>query len=54
MNIGQGVDVKPAVRHRTLGVFAVVKGEDGEEKEVDLRNIVGSKGKQKGNKQIRK
>jgi len=30
-----------------LGIFAVVKGENGEEREVDLRDIVGSKGKNK-------
>ena len=30
------------------GIFAVVKDENGEEKEVDIRRIVGSKGK--GNK----
>lgn len=31
------------------GIFAVVKDENGEEKEVDMRRIVGSKGK-KNNK----
>ena len=45
-NIGQDIDVEPAVRHHTLGVFAVVKDENGEEREVDLRDIVGSRGKQ--------
>ena len=30
------------------GIFAVVKDENGEKKEVDMRRIVGSKGK--GNK----
>ncbi len=30
----------------TLGVFAVVKDENGEEREVDLRDIVGSKRKE--------
>ena len=46
INIGQGIDVEPAVLHQIpLGIFAVVKGEDGEEREVDLRDIVGSKGK---------
>lgn len=50
-NIGQGIDVEPAVRHQIpLGIFAVVKGEDGEEREVDLRDIVGSKGKKEDNK----
>ena len=45
---GQGIDVKPAVLHQIpLGVFAVVKDENGEEREVDLRDIVGSKGKNK-------
>lgn len=47
---GQGIDVKSAVFHHTLGVFAVVKDENGEEREVDLRNIVGSKGKKEDNK----
>lgn len=50
-NIGQDIDVEPAVRHQIpLGIFAVVKGEDGEEREVDLRDIVGSKGKKEDNK----
>jgi len=30
-------------------VFAVVKDENGEEREVDLRDIVGSKGKKINN-----
>ena len=42
---GQGIDVEPTVLHHTLGVFAVVKDENGKEREVDLRDIVGSKGK---------
>ena len=42
---GQGINVEPAVLHHTLGVFAVVKDENGKEREVDLRDIVGSKGK---------
>ena len=47
---------EPQVRH-SMSVFAVVKGEDGEdgeEREVDLRDIVGSRGKNKeeSNKQI--
>ena len=51
INIGQNIDVEPAVRHQIpLGIFAVVKGEDGEEREVDLRDIVGSKGKKEDNK----
>ena len=44
---GQGIDVEPTVLHHTLGVFAVVKDENGEEREVDLRDIVGSKGENK-------
>lgn len=44
---GQGIDVESVVLHHTLGVFAVVKNENGEEREVDLRDIVGSKGKNK-------
>lgn len=36
---------EPKVRH-SMSIFAVVKGEDGEEREVDLRDIVGSKGKE--------
>ena len=47
INIGQGIDVEPTVLHHTLGVFAVVKDENGEEREVDLRDIVGSKGENK-------
>ena len=47
INIGQGIDVEPAVIHQIpLGVFAVVKDENGEEREVDLRDIVGSKKKE--------
>ena len=45
INIGQDIDVEPAVLHHTLGVFVVVKDENGKEREVDLRDIVGSKGK---------
>ena len=56
MNIDQGIqdmNGEPKVRH-SMSVFAVVKGEDGEEREVDLRDIVGSRGKNKeeSNKQI--
>lgn len=48
INIGQDIDVEPAVFHQIpLGIFAVVKDENGEEREVDLRDIVGSKGKNK-------
>ena len=46
INIGQDIDVEPAVLHHTLGVFAVVKDENGKEREVNLRDIVGSKGKE--------
>ncbi len=48
-NIGQGIkdtDGEPKVRH----LVAVVKDENGEEREVDLRDIVGSKGKKEDNK----
>lgn len=46
INTGQDIDVKSAVLHQIpLGVFAVVKDENGKEREVDLRDIVGSKGK---------
>ena len=37
---------EPKVRH-SMSVFAVVKDENGKEREVDLRDIVGSKGKNK-------
>ena len=48
INIGQGIDVEPAVLHQIpLGIFVVVKDENGKEREVDLRDIVGSKGKNK-------
>lgn len=46
INIGQGIkdtDGEPKVRH----LVAVVKDENGKEREVDLRDIVGSKGKNK-------
>ena len=46
INIGQGIkdmNGEPKVRH-SMSVFAVVKDENGEEREVDLRDIVGSKG----------
>ena len=47
INIGQDIDIEPAVFHHTLGIFAVVKDENGKEREVDLRDIVGSRGKNK-------
>ena len=51
INIGWDTDVEPAVLHQIpLGVFAVVKDENGEEREVDLRDSVGSKGKKEDNK----
>ena len=46
INISQGIkdmNGEPKVRH-SMSVFAVVKDENGEEREVDLRDIVGSKG----------
>ena len=48
INIGQ--DIKdmngdPKVRH-SMSIFAVMKDENGEEKEVNIRDIVGSRGKQ--------
>ena len=49
INIGQGIkdmNGEPKVRH-SMSVFAVVKDESGKEREVDLRDIVGSKGKNK-------
>lgn len=49
INIGQDIkdmNGEPKVRH-SMSVFAVVKDENGEEREVDLRDIVGSKGKNK-------
>lgn len=50
-NIENGWDIndmngEPKVRH-SMSVFAVVKYENGEEREADLRDIVGSKGKNK-------
>lgn len=47
INIGQGIkdmNGELKVRH-SMSVFAVVKDENGKEREVDLRDIVGSKGK---------
>lgn len=37
---------EPKVRH-SMSIFVIVKDENGEEREVDLRDIVGSKGKNK-------
>ena len=42
----QDMNEEPQVRHST-SVFAIVKNEHGEEKEVDLEDIVGSEGKNK-------
>ena len=49
-NIKNGQDIKdmngePKVRHSMAGVFAIMRDENGEEKEIDIRDIVGSKGK---------
>ena len=50
-NIGQDIDVEPVVRHQIpLGIFAVMRDENGKEREVDIRDIVGSKGKKEDNK----
>ena len=52
INIGQGIkdmNGEPKVRH-SISVFAVVKDENGEEREVDLRDIVGSRGRKEENK----
>lgn len=54
INIGQGIkdmNGEPKVRH-SMSVFAVVKDENGEEREVDLRDIVGSKGTEEENNNI--
>ena len=48
INISQGIkdmNGEPKVRH-SMSVFAVVKDENGEEREADLRDIVGSKRKE--------
>lgn len=48
INIGQGIkdmNGEPKVQH-SMSVFAVVKDENGKEREVDLRDIVGSRGKE--------
>lgn len=45
---GWDINVEPAVRHQIpLGIFAVMRDENGKEREVDIRDIVGSKGKNK-------
>lgn len=36
---------EPKVRHSMAGAFAIMRDENGEEKEIDIRDIVGSKGK---------
>lgn len=49
INVDQGIkDIngESKIRH-SMSMFAVVKNESGEEKEVDLRDIVGSKRKNK-------
>ena len=44
---GWDTDVEPVVLHQIpLGIFAVVKDENGKEREVDLRDIVGSRGEE--------
>lgn len=48
IDIGQGIkDIngEPKVRHSMTEVFAIMRDENGEEKEIDIRDIVGSKGK---------
>ena len=48
-NIGQDIkdmNGEPKVRH-SMSIFAVMKDENGEEKEVNIRDIVGSKRKEK-------
>jgi hypothetical protein len=40
-------DVEHAVFHQIpLGIFAIMRDENGKEKEVDIRDIVGSKGEE--------
>lgn len=49
INISQdikGMNGEPKVRH-SMSMFAVVKDENGEEREAGLRDIVGSRGKNK-------
>ena len=38
--------------HVLAGLFAVVKGENGEEREVDINNIVGSRKKEKRDNEL--
>lgn len=48
INIGQGIkdmNGEPKVRH-SMSIFAVMRDENGKEREVDIRDIVGSRGKQ--------
>ena len=48
INIGQGIkdmNGESKIRH-SMSVFAVVKDENGEEREVDLRDSVGRRGKE--------
>lgn len=47
IDIGQGIDAGGFSIHRMpLGVFVVMKDENGEEREVNIKDIVGSKGKE--------
>ena len=48
INIGQDIkdmNEEQKVQHSMAGVFAIMRDENGEEKEIDIRDIVGSKGK---------
>lgn len=48
IDIGQGIkDINGElkVRHSMAEVFAIMRNENGEEKEIDIRDIVRSKGK---------
>ena len=38
--------------HVLMGVFAVVKGENGEEREVDINNIVGAREKKRKDNEL--
>lgn len=43
---GQGIDAEPAVHHQIpAGVFFVIDKGNGEKEDVDMRKVVGSKGK---------
>lgn len=47
-DIGQDIkdmNGEPKVRH-SMSIFAVMKDENGEEREVNIKDIVGSKGKE--------